>query len=121
MQMRFASRSQIMAENLVPVCAAADIPPGTVKSFEVGDERVALYNIDGTFYATEGSCTHAFADLGDGFLEGDVIECCLHFGAFHVPSGKAVREPCFTDLKTYRTEVRDGQVYVDLSGPAPSA
>jgi nitrite reductase/ring-hydroxylating ferredoxin subunit len=58
------------------------------------------------------------ADLGDGILEGDVVECTLHFGAFHVPSGKAVREPCCTDLKTFRTEVKDGQVYVDLSAPA---
>ena len=58
------------------------------------------------------------ADLGDGILEGDVVECTLHFGAFHVPSGKAIREPCCTDLKTFRTEVKDGQVYVDLSAPA---
>src|SRR5215813_5307500 len=47
------ARSQAMAENLVRVCTAADLPPGNVKSFEVGDERVAVYNIDGTFYATE--------------------------------------------------------------------
>jgi len=69
-----------MAENPVPVCATADVPPGSVKSFEVGDERVAIYNIEGTFYATEAHCTHAMADLGDGILEGDVIECTLHFG-----------------------------------------
>jgi nitrite reductase/ring-hydroxylating ferredoxin subunit len=110
-----------MAENLVLVCAAADLPPGNVKSFEVGDERVAVYNIDGTFYATEAHCTHAAADLADGILEGDVVECSLHFGAFHVPSGKAVQSPCFTDLKTFRTEVKDGQVYVDLSAPATTA
>ena len=107
-----------MAENPVPVCATADVPPGSVKSFEVGDERVAIYNIEGTFYATEAHCTHAMADLGDGILEGDVIECTLHFGAFHVPSGKAVQPPCDTDLRTFRTEVKDGQVYVDLSAPA---
>ncbi|HEY7248032.1 MAG TPA: non-heme iron oxygenase ferredoxin subunit [Xanthobacteraceae bacterium] len=110
-----------MPENLLPICAAADIPPGTVKSFELGDGLVAVYNIDGTFYATEGNCTHAFASLADGILEGDVIECSMHFGAFHVPSGKAVQAPCFTDLKTYRTEVKDGQVLIDLSNPAASA
>ena len=110
-----------MAENPVPVCAAADLPPGNVKSFEVGDELVAVYNIDGTFYATEARCTHATADLADGILEGDVIECSLHFGAFHVPTGKAVQAPCFTDLKTFRTEVRDGQVFVDLSTSATAA
>ena len=110
-----------MAGNPVPVCAAADLAPGTVKSFEVGDQLVAIYNIGGTFYATEARCTHATADLADGILEGDVIECTLHFGAFHVPSGKAVQTPCFTDLKTFRTEVRDGQIFVDLSTPAATA
>ena len=84
-------------------------------------ERIAIYNIDGTFYATEAYCTHAMADLGDGILEGDVIECTLHFGAFHVPTGKVVQPPCCTDLKTFRTEVKDGQVYVDLSAPAATA
>jgi nitrite reductase/ring-hydroxylating ferredoxin subunit len=116
-----SARRPVMAENPIPVCATADVPPGSVKSFEVGDERVAVYNIDGTFYATEAYCTHAMADLGDGILEGDVIECSLHFGAFHVPSGKVVQPPCCTDLKTFRTEVKDGQVYVDLSTPAGTA
>lgn len=49
MQKGLAPSSQVMAENFVPVCAAADIPQGTVKSFELGDELIALYNIDGTF------------------------------------------------------------------------
>ncbi len=80
--------------NPLPVCATADIPPGSVKSFDVGDELVAVYNIDGTFYATEARCTHAIADLADGILEGDVIECTMHFGAFNVRTGKAVQAPC---------------------------
>ena len=107
-----------MAEHPVAVCAAADLPPGSVKSFEVGEETVAVYNVDGTFFATEARCTHGFADLADGILDGDVIECSLHFGAFNVRSGKAVQSPCFTDLKTFRTELRDGQVFVDLASPA---
>jgi nitrite reductase/ring-hydroxylating ferredoxin subunit len=110
-----------MAETSAPVCAAADISPGTVKSFEIGDVLVAVYSIGGTYYATEACCTHSFANLADGILEGDVIECSLHFGAFHVPTGKAVQAPCFTDLKTFRTEVKDGHVFVDLNNPAPGA
>ena len=66
-------------------------------------------------------CTHAFADLADGTLDGDVITCALHFGAFHVPTGKAMEAPCFTDLKTFKTDVKDGQVLVDLSSPAATA
>lgn len=107
-----------MAEGPVPVCAVADLPPGSVKSFELGDAVVAVYNVDGSFYATEANCTHGFADLADGVLEGDVIECGLHFGAFNVRTGKAVQAPCFTDLRTFRTVVQDGQVLVDLSASA---
>jgi len=105
----------------VPVCAAADVPENSVISCEVGGELVAIYNIGGTFYATEARCTHGLADLADGTLEGDIIECSFHFGAFHVPSGKAVQSPCFVNLKTYKTEVQNGQVWVDLDTPAPTA
>jgi nitrite reductase/ring-hydroxylating ferredoxin subunit len=111
--------TRIMAET--QVCAALDVPENGVISREVGDELVAIYNINGTYYATEARCTHGMADLADGTLEDDVIECNFHFGAFHVPSGKAVQPPCFIALKTFKTEVRDGQVYVDLDTPAPTA
>lgn len=114
-----ASENDVMAET--QVCAAAEVPENGVISREVGEELVAIYNIGGVFYATEARCTHGLSDLADGTLDGDVIECSFHFGAFHVPSGKAVQPPCFIALKTFKTEVRDGQVYVDLDTPAPTA
>ena len=87
------------------VCAAADVPEHGVISREVGDELVAIYNIEGTYYATEARCTHGLADLADGTLQGDEIECSFHFIA----------------LKTFKTEVRDGQVFVDMDVPAATA
>ena len=108
-----------MAET--PVCAAADVPENGVISREVGDELVAIYNIGGIYYATEGRCTHGLANLADGMIEGEEIECSFHFGKFHVPSGKPTESPCFIALKTYKTEVRDGQVFIDLDQPAPTA
>jgi nitrite reductase/ring-hydroxylating ferredoxin subunit len=50
-----------------------------------------------------------------------LIGSTFHFGKFHVPSGKATEAPCFIALKTFKTEVRDGQVFVDLDKPAPTA
>ena len=102
-----------MAE--VNVCAAADVPENSVISREVGEELVAIYNIGGSYYATEGRCTHGLANLADGMIEGEEIECSFHFGKFHV------QPPCFVALKTYKTEVRDGQVFIDLDQPAPTA
>ena len=110
-----------MAENPIPSAPPPTFRPVASRASRSATSVVAVYNIDGTFYATEARCTHATADLADGMLEGDVIECSLHFGAFNVKTGKAVQAPCFIDLKTFRTEVKDGQVLVDLEAPAATA
>ena len=82
-----------MAE-LVKICPASDVAEGSVKSFEVGNNVIAVYNVDGEFFATDNECTHGAASLAEGILEGDVIECTLHFGAFNVKTGEAVQAPC---------------------------
>jgi nitrite reductase/ring-hydroxylating ferredoxin subunit len=102
-----------MAE-LVTVCPTSEVPENSVKSFEVGNNVIAVYNVGGEFYATDNECTHGAASLADGMLEGDVIECALHFGAFNVKTGEAVQAPCFAALRTYKVVVENGEVRVDL-------
>lgn len=94
------------------VGAAAQLPPGQAKQVDVGGRVLALYNINGTFYATDDTCTHAFASLSEGFFEGDVIECPLHQGCFHIPSGKALGPPVIQDLRTYPVKVVDGEIFI---------
>ena len=106
-----------MAE-LTKLCATSDVAEGTVQRFEVGPNVIAVYNVGGTFYATDNECTHGAASLAEGILEDDVIECTLHFGAFNVKTGKAVQAPCFTPLRTYKVVLQDGQVMVDLDKEA---
>ena len=102
-------------DSAVRVCARAEVTPGSVKAFEVGAKRLAVYNLDGTFYVTDDECTHAAASLADGMIEGDVIECSMHFGAFHIPTGEVVQPPCEEPLRTYQVVVRDDGVFADLS------
>ena len=75
---------------------------------------LAVYNIDGAFYVTDDECTHAAASLADGMLEGDVIECCMHMGSFHVPTGKVVQPPCEIPLRTYQVVLKGDDMFVDL-------
>jgi nitrite reductase/ring-hydroxylating ferredoxin subunit len=103
------------AESVVRVCAKSELEPGLVKAFDVGARRLAIYNIDGNYYATDDECTHAAASLADGMLNGDVIECCMHLGAFHVPSGNVVEPPCEVPLRTYKVVLKGDDVHVDLS------
>ena len=103
---------------LVKVCPTSEVADNSVKSFEVGNNVIAVYNVGGTFYATDNECTHGAASLAEGILEDDIIECTLHFGAFNVKTGEAVQAPCFTALRTYKVAVQDGQVMVDLDKTA---
>ena len=107
-----------MADNIVKICSISDVAEGSVQRFEVGDNVIAVYNVGGTFYATDNECTHGAASLADGILEDEIIECSLHFGAFNVKTGEAVQAPCFTALRTYKVVVQDGQVCVDLDKTA---
>jgi nitrite reductase/ring-hydroxylating ferredoxin subunit len=106
-----------MADNadVVRMCSKADVSPGSVKAFTIGANVLAVYNIEGTYYVTDDECTHAAASLADGMLEGDVIQCCMHMGSFHVPTGNVVDPPCEVPLRTYRVVLRGSDVCVDLS------
>ena len=94
------------------LCKTTDLSPGEIRRVDRGDApAIAVYNIEGTFYATDDCCTHGLASLSEGELDGENIECNLHFGGFHVPTGKAVFAPCSIDIRTYMVEVRDGEVF----------
>jgi nitrite reductase/ring-hydroxylating ferredoxin subunit len=107
-----------MADNVVRVCTQSEIAPESVKAYEVGDKRLAVYNIEGKFYVTDDECTHASASLADGILEGDIIECSLHFGAFDVKTGAVKAPPCSFALRTYKVVLEGDDVLVDLDRDA---
>jgi nitrite reductase/ring-hydroxylating ferredoxin subunit len=104
-----------MNETPYRVCSTEDVPLNAIRRFEIDGRGIAIYNIDGTFYATDDTCTHGLSSLSEGELDGDVVECGLHFGAFHVPTGKPVGAPCSVPLKVYRTAVEGDTVTVHLS------
>jgi nitrite reductase/ring-hydroxylating ferredoxin subunit len=107
-----------MADSVVRICAQSDIAPETVKAYEVGDKRLAVYSIDGQFYITDDECTHASASLADGILEDGVIECTLHFGAFDVKTGAVKAPPCSLALRTYKVVLQGDDIFVDLDRDA---
>ena len=92
-------------KNWVNVAARSALAEGAMLGIEVGDLQIALYNVDGEIYATDNVCTHAFAVLTDGFLDGDIIECPLHGGCFKVKTGEGQGAPITEDIKTYPVRI----------------
>jgi len=91
------------------------LAPGQVRRIDAGSCPLAVYNIDGRFYATSDTCTHATASLSEGeIVDGDLIACPVHDGQFHIPTGQAVSFPCTVDLRTYKVIEEGDDVIADL-------
>lgn len=97
------------------VCATDEIDEEDVYRFDQGEDTYAVYNTTKGFYATDGYCTHEKAHLEWGLVIGDTIECPLHQGRFHIPTGKAKSAPVCVDLKCYPVKVEDGQIFIQIS------
>ena len=103
-----------MTDEWQAVGGAADVAEDEPLGVAVGDKRIGIYRIDGTLYAIDDVCPHAFALLSQGFVEGEEIECPLHEALFHIPTGKCLREPAEEDIATYEVKEEDGQVLVKI-------
>lgn len=98
------------------------LQPGRVCRVETPSCALAVYNIEGAFYATSDVCTHATASLSEGeIVDGDLIACPLHDGQFHIPTGQAMGFPCTVDLRTYKVMEEGDAIYVDLDSESEAA
>jgi nitrite reductase/ring-hydroxylating ferredoxin subunit len=97
----------------IELCRAADVPVGAPLRVEAGGLVVAVFNLDGEFFVTDDACTHGPGSLGEGFVDGDVVECNFHGGQFNIRTGEVVAPPCMEPVKTYRTRVDNGMVVIE--------
>ena len=78
-------------------------------------QKIAIYHLeDGRVFATANVCTHEFALLSDGWLEGCEVECPLHSGRFDVTTGRALCEPLKRDIQRYDVDVRDDGIFIAM-------
>lgn len=98
------------------VCGAGDIPVGEIRGHDLPDgTRIAVYNVDGEFFATADLCTHGQSSLSEeGTLDGRIVECAWHYGTFDVTTGAACAMPCTVPIKTFPVTVVDGMLYVEF-------
>jgi nitrite reductase/ring-hydroxylating ferredoxin subunit len=95
------------------VCGIDALPPGACRRFTLpnGDE-IAVYNVNGEYYATENFCPHRGAPLSEGAMCGHIVECGLHGWQFDVRTGECltVRE----EIKTFVVRVEKEMVIVEV-------
>jgi len=107
------SPRELQTGQTITVGRAETIPPGQCASVDLPNGlELALYNVDGEFYATSNFCPHRGAPLSEGRLCGHTIECALHGWQFDVRTGECltVTEP----VESYAVIVEDGWLKVTI-------
>ena len=104
-----------MSETWIDAGAADSILPDDVAPFDHEGKTYALYRTaDDRYFATDGLCTHEFAELADGFVIGTIIECPLHNGRFDFTTGEAKGAPACVNLATYPVKVEGGRILLKV-------
>ena len=96
----------------VDVEAVDAIPPGSCVVVDVDDVMVAVFNIEGSFYAIEDLCSHDGGEIASGCLYGEEIECPRHGARFNVKTGKVLTAPAYEDLETFEVRIENHTVQV---------
>ena len=100
----------------------ADLEAGKVRKVDVNGCALAVYNLDGTFYATQDGCSHATASLSEGeIVDDECIACPVHDGTFHIPTGQPMSFPCEHAIRTYKVIEEGEDVLVDLDQESDAA
>jgi nitrite reductase/ring-hydroxylating ferredoxin subunit len=103
------------AAQALQLCEDWAVEPGTMRRIVVQGRRLNVCNVAGRFHVIDDTCTHGFASLSEGTLEGHVVTCPWHGGAFDVRTGQPVAAPCTEALAVHACEVREGLVWVELN------
>lgn len=95
----------------VRVAAVGEIGPGEYKLIEIDEVPIAVFNLDGEYFAIEDVCTHDGGVLTGGSLEGCQIECPRHGARFDVRTGEALTPPAYEPTATFPIRIDDGAIY----------
>jgi nitrite reductase/ring-hydroxylating ferredoxin subunit len=98
----------------VKVAAVGDLKPGEGKLIEIGDKSIALFNIDGGYYAIDDTCPHNGASLSEGRLQGSQVTCSWHGSIFDLKTGAVLDGPATESVCCYPVRVVGSDVELEV-------
>ena len=95
------------------VAEKGQIKAGKGEQFDVDGKKIAIFNQDG-YHALDALCVHQDGSIAPGKLEGDVVECPLHFWHYNIKTGKLLDYLKDVKLQTYKVEDRKDGIYIEI-------
>lgn len=99
---------------MVSVATTSELGPGQAKLVEIKGQSIALFNVGGTYYAIENTCTHVGGPLSEGEIEGTSVTCPWHGAQFDLTTGKVLTPPASADVKRFPVQVQGDQIQIEV-------
>ncbi len=107
-----------MKSDWIDVIARKDLGPGQSHFIEVGNNTIAVFNLDGEYFAVEDACSHDGSRMLSCGVEarfivhGARIMCPRHGAEFCIRTGAALSPPAREALATYPVRVDNDQIQI---------
>jgi nitrite reductase/ring-hydroxylating ferredoxin subunit len=99
----------------ITVATLQDVPTGKAKQVEVNKKKLALFNVDGRYFAIDDSCPHRGASLAEGDCHDFEVSCPWHGARFNLQTGAHLCPPAIKGVKAYPVRVEANEVQVEMT------
>src|SRR5215207_7527482 len=98
----------------IKIAQTIEIPENKGKEVEVIGKRVVIFRAIERYYALEALCRHQDGSLAPGKINGEVVECPLHFWHYNIRTGELLDYLKDVKLETYNLDIRGNDIFIDI-------
>ncbi len=98
----------------VRIATIADVAPGSAKVIDADGRSIALFNVDGSFFALDNTCPHMGGALGEGTVVGDTVTCPWHGAEFNIKTGEVQSPPAASGVRSYPVSVEGDDIFIEF-------
>src|SRR6266481_2091857 len=106
--------TQAVWQNSSRMAKTKDVPPGQAAAFTIEGQKIALFNVKGTYYAIGDTCTHRGGPLSEGDVQGTRVTCPWHGAEFDLKTGAVLGPPAQKGVPSYKVVVEGDDIKVEV-------
>lgn len=99
--------------DFIAVAKTNEINEGEGKVVSISGKEIAIFNVEGNFYAIDNTCRHRGGPLGEGMLDGSIVTCPWHHWQYNVMTGVNLINPQIK-VDTYEVKVEGDEIKVKV-------
>lgn len=100
--------------SFVEIARTDEIAPGKAKMVEVEGRKIALFNLEGSYWAIDDTCPHRGGPLSEGEVEREVVTCLWHGSKFNIKTGEVLIPPAREGVKSYKVQVEGSIIMIEV-------